>query len=137
DEDIVAAFKLVNPTIKLPSCHKLSGSILKKENAKDISLERSCTCNISSFTERYIEDLAMKDINVIGVVSDSAEENVKSQHANLYMGNIFKSSERYKEILNKAIKIIGYFDTSTYFLGQLHNRQMHLYNGKAYALTSP
>ncbi|CAG8838798.1 31966_t:CDS:2, partial [Racocetra persica] len=31
DKDIVAAFKLVNPTIKLPLHRKLSGSILKKE----------------------------------------------------------------------------------------------------------
>ncbi|CAG8767936.1 3645_t:CDS:1, partial [Ambispora leptoticha] len=44
---------------------------------------------------------------------------------------------RYKEISIKAIKIISYFNTSTYFLGQLRNQQMHLYNGKAYALTSP
>ncbi|CAG8826480.1 3469_t:CDS:1, partial [Racocetra persica] len=49
-------------------------------NAEDISSERSCTFNISSFTERYIEDLAIKNINVIGVVSDSAGENVKSRH---------------------------------------------------------
>ncbi|CAG8453347.1 19849_t:CDS:2 [Racocetra fulgida] len=31
DDDIVVAFKLANPAIQLPSCRKLSGSILKKE----------------------------------------------------------------------------------------------------------
>ncbi|CAG8793435.1 7789_t:CDS:1, partial [Cetraspora pellucida] len=31
DEDIIAAFKLANPAIQLPSRRKLSGSILKKE----------------------------------------------------------------------------------------------------------
>ncbi|CAG8837612.1 43211_t:CDS:2, partial [Gigaspora margarita] len=106
DDDIVAAFKLVNPAIQLLSRHILSRSILKKEN------------------------LAIKNISVIGIVSDSAEENVKSQkelrtqytniaflpcfahQANLCVGDIFKSSERYREVSNQAIKITTYALTS-------------------------
>lgn len=204
DDNIVAAFKLVNPAIQLPSRHKLSRSILKKEvnitkeqfellakddnigvtlvydgwknvvkqkimgtilitskgkalvwNAEDVSSERSCASNINSYTERYIEDLAIKNISVIGIVSDSAGENVKSRkelrtqytnivflpcfahQANLCVGDIFKSSERYREVSNQAIKITSFFNMSTYFLGQLRSQQMNLYNGKAYALTSP
>ncbi|CAG8817496.1 8102_t:CDS:2, partial [Gigaspora margarita] len=125
DNNIVAAFKLVNSAIQLLSWHKLSRSILKKEvnitkeqfellakndnigvtlvydgwknvvkqkimgpilitskgkvlvwNAEDVSSERSCASNINSYTERYIEDLAIKNISVIGIVSDSAKENI-------------------------------------------------------------
>ncbi|CAG8714204.1 5437_t:CDS:2 [Cetraspora pellucida] len=178
DDDIVAAFKLVNPEIKLPSCHKLSESILKKEvnimkeqfelivkddntgitlifdGWKNVVKQKIMGTVLITSKGKAI-DLAIKDINVISVISDSAGENVKSRkelrlqytnivflpcfahQANLCVADIFKSSERYNEISNKAVKIIGCFNTSTYFLEKLRNQQMHLYNGKAYALTSP
>src|SRR5260363_203632 len=60
-----------------------------------------------------------------------------AHQANLCVGDIFKSSERYREVSNQAIKITSFFNMSTYFLGQLCSQQMNLYNGKAYALTSP
>ncbi|CAG8850523.1 23284_t:CDS:2, partial [Gigaspora margarita] len=68
DDDIV---KEVNIT-------KKQFELLAKDDNIDVSLERSCASNINSYTERYIEDLAIKNINIIGIVSDSAEENVKS-----------------------------------------------------------
>ena len=129
DEDIVAAFKLINPAVKLPSWRKLGGSILKREStqtkeqieniakedkigvtlafdgwknivkqklmgtmlitsqgktlvwkAEDISAERTRAIEINAFTERYIEDLLVKQIIPICVVSDSAGENVKSRY---------------------------------------------------------
>jgi hypothetical protein len=138
DDDIVAAFKLVNPAIELPSRRQLSGLILKKEimitkdefeimakddnigvtlvfdgwknvvkqklmgtmlitskgkalvwNAEDISSARNRAIDVNAFTERYIEDLATKDINVVSVVSDSAGENVRSRHVLLICNYLF------------------------------------------------
>ncbi|CAI2191497.1 12151_t:CDS:2, partial [Funneliformis geosporum] len=43
--------------------------------AEDISAERTRAIKINAFTERYIEDLLVKQIIPLCVVSDSAEEN--------------------------------------------------------------
>ena len=56
--------------------------------AEDISAERTCAIEINAFTERYIEDLLIKQIIPIFIISDSARENVKSRYMS-YNSNIF------------------------------------------------
>ena len=62
--------------------------------AEDISAERTRAIEINAFTERYIEDLLIKQIIPICVISDSAGENVKSKYMP-YNSNIFNNVFRY------------------------------------------
>jgi hypothetical protein len=43
---------------------------------------------------------------------------------NLIVGEIFKESNVYKRISEKAVKVVGYFHSSPYFTGLLRNEQM-------------
>jgi hypothetical protein len=55
---------------------------------------------------------------------------------NLVVGDIFKESDIYQQTSTKAVRIVCYFHTSTYFTGLLRNEQESLY-GKTIALTTP
>jgi hypothetical protein len=55
---------------------------------------------------------------------------------NLVVGDIFKESDTYQQTSTKAVRIVSYFHTSTYFTGLLRNEQESLY-GKTIALTTP
>ena len=55
---------------------------------------------------------------------------------NLIVGEIFKESDTYQHTLTKAIKIVSYFHSSTYFTGLLRDEQKIIY-GKTVALATP
>ena len=55
---------------------------------------------------------------------------------NLIMGDIFKESDIYQQTSTRAVKIVSYFHSSTYFTGLLWNEQEILY-GKTIALATP
>jgi hypothetical protein len=54
---------------------------------------------------------------------------------NLVVGDIFKESDIYQQTSTKAVRIVSYFHTSTYFTGLLRSEQESLY-GKTIALTT-
>ncbi|CAG8658260.1 15653_t:CDS:2, partial [Racocetra fulgida] len=90
DEDIVAAFKLINPTIKLPSRHKLSGSILKKEYKKVLEMSQLRGKIMQERKLKSIEKAARQIHNphiVLPIVSDS-EENYSSQDSDLELDQV-------------------------------------------------
>ncbi|CAG8625047.1 18320_t:CDS:2, partial [Racocetra persica] len=115
DEDIVAAFKLANPAIQLPLRRKLSGSILKKE------------VNITK--EQF--EITAKD-GPIGVTlafdgwKNVNAEDISSERSCAININMF-TKKYIEDLATKEINVIR----------QLRNQQMNLYNGKAFALTSP
>jgi hypothetical protein len=83
---------------------KLMGTILITSqgktlvwNAEDISSARNRAIDVNAFTKRYIENLATKGINVISVVSDSAEENVRSRHVFLICNFLFTKLSNYNQ----------------------------------------
>ena len=55
---------------------------------------------------------------------------------NLVVGEIFKESDIYQQTSTKAIKLVSYFHSSTYFTGLLRNEQKAIYN-KTVALATP
>ncbi len=55
---------------------------------------------------------------------------------NLVVGEIFKESDIYQQILTKAIKIVSYFYSLTYFTRLLRNEQKVIYN-KTITLATP
>ncbi len=55
---------------------------------------------------------------------------------NLVMVDIFKESVIYQQTSTRAVKIVSYFHSSTYFTGLLRNEQESLY-GKTIALATP
>ncbi|RIA80134.1 hypothetical protein C1645_839235 [Glomus cerebriforme] len=46
---------------------------------------------------------------------------------NLIVGEIFKESDTYQHTLTKAVKIVSYFHSSTYFMGLLRDEQKIIY----------
>jgi len=54
---------------------------------------------------------------------------------NLIVGEIFKESDNYQHTSTKAVKIVSYFHSSTYFTGLLKNEQKAIY-GKTVALAT-
>src|SRR4051794_7035778 len=55
---------------------------------------------------------------------------------NLVFGDIFKENEVFKRISNKAVRIVSYFHNSTFFTGNLWDKQKQIYN-KTIQLVSP
>jgi hypothetical protein len=47
---------------------------------------------------------------------------------NLVVGDIFKASSQYKKVSKDAVRIVGYFHSSSYFTGLLRNEQKSCYN---------
>jgi hypothetical protein len=55
---------------------------------------------------------------------------------NLVFGDIFKESDKYKNISTKAIRVVSFFNMAPYFAGNLRNEQMAIYQ-KTIALIRP
>lgn len=55
---------------------------------------------------------------------------------NLVFGDIFKESKKYKDVSTKAIRIVSFFNMSSFFAGNLRDEQMAIYK-KPIALTRP
>jgi hypothetical protein len=55
---------------------------------------------------------------------------------NLVFGDIFKESKKYKDVSTKAIRIVSFFNMSSFFAGNLRDEQMVIYK-KPVALTRP
>jgi hypothetical protein len=55
---------------------------------------------------------------------------------NLVFGNIFKESKKYKDVFTKAIRIVSFFNMSSFFADNLRDEQMVIYK-KPVALTRP
>jgi hypothetical protein len=55
---------------------------------------------------------------------------------NLVFSDIFKESNKYRDTSTKAIRVISFFNMSTFFAGNLRDEQMAIYQ-KIITLTRP
>ena len=59
-----------------------------------------------------------------------------AHQVNLVVGEIFKESSDYREVSTKAIELVSFFNTSSYFLRKLREEQKSIYD-KVIALQHP
>ncbi|RIB26975.1 ribonuclease H-like domain-containing protein [Gigaspora rosea] len=136
--DSLAPFKYLNPKITLPSRKQLSGKILNEavtefmskiekivQNdivAQDVSAERSRTNDIILKVEELFNELEFKNIKAIALVIDSAAAYAAASwqvkhtnkpcfayQVNLCIGEIFKESPTFKNVIDDATTVTSYF----------------------------
>ncbi|CAB4414072.1 unnamed protein product [Rhizophagus irregularis] len=115
--------------------------------AVDVSSELERWKEVIEKTETMFKEINKMGVNLISVVTDSAPSyaaarrrlRLKYVHItflpcfahqmNLFVGEIFKESEKFKQASIKAIKIALYFKSSLhkYFIGQLRTLQKESY----------
>ncbi|GBC24452.2 ribonuclease H-like domain-containing protein [Rhizophagus irregularis DAOM 181602=DAOM 197198] len=113
--------------------------------AVDVSSELERWKEVIEKTETMFKEINKMGVNLISVVTDSAPSyaaawlRLKYVHImffpcftyqmNLFVGEIFKESEKFKQASIKAIKIALYFKSSLhkYFIGQLQTLQKESY----------
>ncbi|EXX77471.1 hypothetical protein RirG_023440 [Rhizophagus irregularis DAOM 197198w] len=115
--------------------------------AVDVSSELERWKEVIEKTETMFKEINKMGVNLISVVTDSASSyaaarcrlRLKYVHItflpcfahqmNLFVGEIFKESEKFKQVSIKAIKIVLYFKSSLhkYFIRQLRTLQKESY----------
>ncbi|CAB4398255.1 unnamed protein product [Rhizophagus irregularis] len=120
-------FHFLNPALILPGCKTLGGRILNDESK---ILE-------NEMTKKLMNDSV--DVTLTLMVGLIHRLRLKYMHItflsyfayqmNLFVGKIFKESEKFKQASIKAIKIALYFKLSLhkYFIGQLQTLQKESY----------
>ena len=122
--------------------------------AKDISAERSRSEEAINQIETWLDENKKKGLKIICIVTDSAgaytaaRSYLRQKHrellflpcfahqVNLVVGEIFKESSDYREVSAKAIELVSFFNTSSYFLGKFREEQKSIYD-KVIALQHP
>jgi hypothetical protein len=114
--------------------------------ASNISTDRQTAIECEKHIETWLNKAKDNDIKINAVVTDSASGFVAAKNAlkrkhhkiiflpcfahqiNLCVGDIFKSSPVFQKTSTNAVKIVSYFNESTYFLGLLRVEQYQIYN---------